>query len=169
MEQLANVPEISLFGLYPSDTVIWSWQYRGLDAGVDPVTAGGLLLTDPDRDGDGSYGIDAIIGRRNGVRITGLFPAGEGIPGNVNPETGAPYTGDNQLQRQGVADGPQLSTSGLQFALTDGSYSNVFHASFLSPPIDLDFHSVPPFPNGPIPPNSEPAVSFAAQIIALVA
>jgi hypothetical protein len=162
------VPEIYLFGLYPSDTVVWSWQYRGLDGEVDPVTAGGLLLSDPDLDGDGWFDIDGIIGRRNGVRISGLFPAGEGILGNVNPDDGVPYTGDNQVRQAGLADDPQLTTSGLQFALTDGSYSNVFHASFLSPPTDLEFHSVSPFPEGPISPNSEPAVSFSAEIIATV-
>jgi hypothetical protein len=163
-----RVDQVSLYGLHPRGSLIWSWQYRGLEAEADPLRAAGLLVSDADGDGDGLYDVDAITGRRNGVRITGLVPAGEAIPGNVNPGTGDPYTGDNQLRSRGQDDAPQLSGSGLQFSLTDGTYSNVFNASFLSPPTDLEFHAVPPFPDGAIPPNSEPAVTFAAWIVAVV-
>lgn len=39
----------------------------------------------------------AIRGRRNGVRITGLVPEGEGIPGNVDMLTDLPHRVDNRI------------------------------------------------------------------------
>ncbi len=141
----------------------WTWQYSGTDGAGAPISADGLLLTDRDPDGDGWFTIERITGQRDGVRIAGLYPAGEGIPGNVDPASGVPYTGDNLLRLGNPASEPQLNTHGLQFALADGSYSNVFYASFLSPATYLDFHSAPPYPAGGVPPNSERAVAFSAE------
>ncbi len=60
---------------------------------------------------------------------------------------------------------PQLTQNGVQFALADGTFSNVFHAGFLTRPTDLDFQSVPPFPQGPMPPNRESPVVFRARVV----
>jgi hypothetical protein len=60
---------------------------------------------------------------------------------------------------------PQLTGTGFQFSVEDGSYSNVFFASFLEPPGYLEFHSVPPYPEGPVAPNSEANVLFHASIV----
>lgn len=145
-------------------SLTWTWQYTGVGPDGAPITASGVLRTDRDPDGDGWYLIEHIRGRRNAVRITGLYPAGEGIPGNIDPSTGVPYVGDNLLRISGVAREPQLNKQGLQFSLADGTYSNVFFASFLDPPAYLEFHSVPPFPAGPVPPNSELPVTFSAEL-----
>jgi hypothetical protein len=141
----------------------WRWRYRGTGTSTgsgngERIRAQGRFLTDRDPDGDGFHEILRIRGQRNGDRITGLVPAGTSIPGN------APYTGDNLVRYEprrlpeGRKSDPQLTQSGIQFALADGTYSNVFHAGFLTPPTGLDFHSVPPFPQGPTPPNSESPV-----------
>ena len=143
--------------------LLWEWSYSGTD---DPaLIASGTLVTNARPDEDGWYAIESISGERSGVAISGLYPAGEGIPGNVHPETGVPYRGDNLIRAQSAPDEPQLDVHGLQFSLADGTYSNVFYASFLDPPAYMDFHSVPPFPSGAVPPNSEPAVGFHAEIL----
>ena len=144
-------------------TLEWAWQYSGTGAAGAPLSASGMLYTNRDPDGDGWYQIERITGERDGVSITALYPAGQGIPGNVDPATGVPFVGNNLIRRSGSDGEPQLDKNGLQFSLADGSYSNVFYASFLSPPTYLDFHSVPPFPAGAVPPNSEPPVSFSAE------
>ena len=140
----------------------WSWQYRGPGVAGESIVAGGRLFTDPAPDADGWFAIRSISGLRNGVRIASLVPAGDSIPGNVNASTGVPYAWDNLIRESGSAPGGQLDKHGLQFSLDDGTYSNVFFASFLDPPTHLDFHSVPPFPAGPVPPNSEEPVFFSA-------
>jgi hypothetical protein len=138
----------------------WEWRYRTPKGATGPsIRARGTFITDLDPDGDGAFEIQDIRGRRNRDRITGLYPAGTSIPGN------SPYEGDNLVRSAKASKGEQLTTSGFQFALKDGSYSNVFFASFLSPQVYLDFHSVSPFPHGPIPPNSETAVVFKAWIV----
>lgn len=150
----------------------WVWRYRSEAlAGQKPaVVASGRLFTDNDPDGDGVFTVLGIRGRRNGVRITGLVPEGEGIPGNVDTLTGLPYQVDNRIRP--LADGPgaaagvgRLSTAGIGFALADGSYSNLFDATFLNPPLTLDVHTVPPFQAGLLPPNSETPVLFQAMIV----
>ncbi len=145
------------------DSLTWTWQYAGVGPDGAPITASGVLQTDRDPDNDGWYAIEEIHGQRNGVRITGLYPAGEAIPGNVDPTTGAPSTGDNLLRPSDAAGTPQLDKQGLQFSLPDGTHSNVLFASFLDPPTYLEFHSVPPFPRGAVPPNSELPVTFSAE------
>lgn len=144
-------------------TLRWRWRYHTPKGAPGPsIKARGSFITDRDPDGDGDFEILSIKGKRNGDKITGLFPAGSSIPGN------SPYQGDNVIRRRTASDGerraPQLNTNGFQFALEDGSYSNVFFASFLSPQTYLDFHSVSPFPDGAVAPNSETPVVFQAWI-----
>ena len=148
----------------------WTWSYRSeAPAGEQPaVVAAGRLLTDNDPDGDGVYTVLGIRGRRNGVRITGLVSAGEGIPGNVDTVTGLAYRVDNRIRNPeggAAAAVGRLSTAGIGYSLADGSFSNLFDATFLNPPVTLDFHSVPPFPAGLQPPNSETAVLFQATLL----
>lgn len=120
----------------PANTLRWRWRYRTpRDAAGPAVRAHGMLVTDRDADGDGFYEVRRIKGRRNGDRITGLYPAGRSIPGNE------PYEGDNFLRASWGAGQQQLTKNGLQFKLDDGSFSNVFFASFLSPATYLGFHS----------------------------
>lgn len=151
-------------GSAKQDSLTWAWQYAGVDPNGAPITATGVLRTDRDPDGDGWYAIEHIDGHRNGVRITGLYPAGDAIPGNVDPSTGVPFAGDNLLRPGDGAHAPQLDKAGLQFSLADGTYSNVFFASFKDPPTYLEFRSVPPFPEGVVPPNSELPVTFTAEV-----
>jgi hypothetical protein len=144
-------------------TLRWKWRYRTPEEAPGPsIKAHGKFVTDRDPDGDGYAQILRIKGKRNGDKITGLYPAGTSIPGN------SPYKGDNLIRYKkpfhGENEFPQLNTNGFQYTLADGSFSNVFFASFLAPPRYLDFHSVSPFPEGPIPPNSETAVVFRAWI-----
>lgn len=150
------------------DQLRWSWSYSSSQPGTggSSIKARGKLITDNDSDGDGVYQVLGISGQRNGVRITGLVPAGTFIPGNVDPVTGNGYVVDNQIrpQSKGRPDG-QLDSKGIGYALSDGSYCNIFYASFLSPAIYLDFHAQPPFPNGLIAPNTETAVQFRADMI----
>lgn len=142
------------------NTLRWKWHYRTTKGSAGPsIRASGKFVSSRDRNGDGYVEVLAIKGQRNGDRITGLFPSGESIPGNF------PYTGDNLIRKNNASRDPQLNTNGFQFALENGSYSNVFFASFLTPSTYLDFHSVSPFPNGAVAPNSEIAVVFKARII----
>jgi len=149
----------------------WSWSYKASQpgAGSNDLKARGTLITDRDADGDGVYEVLGIHGRRNGVRITGLVPAGTGIPGNVDPVTGIPYTVDNKIQpsrngQQGqLGRQGQLNSHGIGFALADGSYSNIFLATYLTPPRYFDFHTQDPFPAGLVAPNTETTIHFQAQ------
>jgi hypothetical protein len=150
-------------GSAKQDSLTWAWQYSGVGADGAPITASGVLRTDRDPDGDGWFMIERIRGHRNGVRITGLYPAGEAIPSNVDPSTGVPYAGDNLL-RPSEAGAPHLDKQGFQFSLADGTYSNVFFASFEDPPTYLEFHSVPPFPAGAVSPNTELPMTFSAEL-----
>jgi hypothetical protein len=59
---------------------------------------------------------------------------------------------------------PQLTGNGLQFSVEGGGFSNVFFADFLQPQGYLEFHSVPPYPEGAVAPNSETSVIFYASI-----
>jgi hypothetical protein len=149
----------------------WSWSYEASQpgAGSSDLKARGTLITDRDADGDGVYEVLRIQGRRNGVRITGLVPAGTAIPGNVDPVTGNPYIVDNRIQpaRSGqpgqVSPQGQLNSRGIGFSLADGTYSNIFLATYLDPPRYFDFHTQDPFPSGLVPPNTETTIHFQAQ------
>lgn len=150
---------------YPSNTreslIEWEWEYRSDGENeFGEIRAEGTFFTDYDQDGDGWHEIVSIRGQYNQENITGLFPTGESIPGN------SPFEGDN-LIRVGNGDKlepeAQLSGDGFQFALDDGSYVNVFFASFLAPPGYLEFHSREPFPEGNVLPNTEIEVWFEAK------
>lgn len=138
----------------------WKWRYQSAgDSGEDEIIkARGTLFTSSHPNEDGFYEVKRIRGRRDGDMITGLVDAGTSVPGN------APYAGDN-LIRPKIRKRPQLTGSGLQFSLDNGEYSNVFYADFLAPPSYLEFHSVPPYPDGPNSPNTELGVVFKAFII----
>ncbi len=151
-----------------SEQLLWSWSYASSQpgAGRAAIKARGHLITDNDSDGDGRYEILGISGRRNGIRITGLVSAGTAIPGNVDPLTGIGYSVDNQIKpASNDKQIGQLRSKGIGFSLADGSYSNIFYASFLSPAIYLDFHTQSPFPAGLVEPNTETAIHFQAEII----
>jgi len=149
----------------------WSWSYEASQpgAGSNNLKARGTLITDRDADGDGVYDVLGIQGQRNGVRITGLVPAGTAIPGNVDPVTGNPYNVDNRIQsaRSGqpgqVSPQGQLSSHGIGFSLADGTYSNIFLATYLNPSLYFDFHTEAPFPAGLVAPNTETTIHFQAQ------
>lgn len=138
----------------------WKWSYETPENYSGPkIKARGKLITDTDNDGDGYVNIISIKGKRNGEKITGLYPADASIPGN------SPYAGENLIAYEKTKSSPQLTKNGLQFSLEDGSYSNIFYASFLETPGYLEFHSVPPYPEGPVAPNSEISVLFQASLI----
>jgi hypothetical protein len=96
---------------------LWTWSYSG--AGVS--ASGEFTTTDTSYAGD--YTITGVTGQRNGVAITGLWPAGSAIPGNAG------YPVDNLLS----LSTPQLTINGFGFSLLDGRYSNPFYADFLTP------------------------------------
>ena len=115
--------------------LVWEWNFDAPD--VHPygaVTAAGRLLTNNTPDANGFFTILDASGKRNGVAITGLQGVGSSIPGNAG------YFSDN-LVRLGAEP---LTKKGFNVSYADGSFSNFFTATFLSPVVDMDFHSVPP-------------------------
>jgi hypothetical protein len=141
-------------------TLKWKWRYETPESFAGPkVKARGKLITDTDVDGDGFVNILGIKGKRNGDKITGLYPAGTSIPGN------SPYKGDNLIAHDKTMLSPQLTGNGLQFSVEGGGYSNIFFADFLRPQGYLEFHSVPPYPEGAVAPNTETSVFFHASIV----
>jgi hypothetical protein len=90
---------------------VWHWAYQG-----QGLRAEGRLTTTARPDARGFYRVTSISGRRNGVAITRLVPAGRPIPGN------APYPVDNLLRpgRNG------LTEAGLGYALVNGSHASPF-------------------------------------------
>jgi hypothetical protein len=141
-------------------TIKWKWSYKNLkdQSDDDIINARGTLLTSNKPLENGYFKVRSIKGIRDGDVITGLVDAGTSIPGNT------PFAGDN-LIRKNKNGRAQLTNHGIQFSLNDGTYSNVFYADFLAPPSYLEFHSVPPFPDGPNPPNTELGVVFKAFIV----
>lgn len=122
----------------PAQALVWQWSFvrpAGLPHG--PVRASGLLHTSDSPDAAGFFTILSVSGSRNGVAITALLPAGSSIPGNGG------YFSDNLL-RPDPSGGGQLTTHGFNLSFADGSFSNLFTGTFLSPVLDMDFHSVPP-------------------------
>ena len=147
----------------PPSSLDWKWEFRSLGGEDEPIVAGGTLVTSAMPDEQGAFVVQQIIGQRNGVPIESVYPAGEAIPGNTDPTTGAPYAGNNLLLKPGQNGVPQLDANGMQFSLTDDTYSNVFYASYLDPPSYLEMHTKPPFPAGPTRPNTELPVVFEAE------
>ena len=141
-------------------TLKWKWRYETPENFAGPeIKARGKIITDTDIDGDGFVSIIGIKGKRNGDKITGLYPAGTSIPGN------SPYEGDNLIAYDKHMQSPQLTGNGFQFSVEGGGYSNVFFADFLRPQGYLEFHSMPPYPEGVIAPNSEARVIFQASLV----
>ena len=141
-------------------TLKWKWRYETPENYAGPkIKARGKLITDTDIDGNGFVNILGIKGKRNGDKITGLYPAGTSIPGNDG------YPGDNLIAHEKTMLSPQLTGNGLQFSVEGGGFSNVFFADSLQPQGYLEFHSVPPYPDGAIAPNSETSVIFHASIV----
>jgi hypothetical protein len=123
---------------------MWEWRF---DAPNTPpygaVAAEGRLRTNNSPDSNGFFTILEASGQRNGIAITALLSAGSSIPGNSG------YTSDN-LVRSGTEP---LTKNGFNVSYADGSFSNFFTATFLSPVVDMDFHSVPP--NYSVEPDTE--------------
>ena len=142
----------------------WTWEYGATD-GHSP-TAQGRLWTNAKPNDDGFYRVKAIKGRRDGVKIDSLLPAGTNIPGNIDTITGQPYLGDNLIRPEGPdTDLPQLAGGGIIFSLKDGSFSNLFYGNYPPTPSYYDFHSVAPFPDGVVSPNTLSFIGFTAEIV----
>jgi len=124
---------------------LWKWDYS-----ASGISAKGTFTTVQNPDSNGGYLIIAITGERNGKAITGLQAPGTWIPGNE------PYKVDNLVF---AGTGAQLTSHGFGFALSDGTYSNPFHAHFLPTPVYLEFFSTPPAG------HTEVAVRFSATMI----
>jgi hypothetical protein len=140
MTQLRRLAAVLLGGaaMLPAGearALVWEWSFvRPADQPHGPVLAEGLLHTGETPNADGYYTILAASGSRNGVAISTLLPLGSSIPGNAG------YFSDNLLR----VGAPPLTSHGFNVSYVDGSYSNFFSATFLSPVVDMDFHSVPP-------------------------
>jgi hypothetical protein len=141
----------------------WKWRYQSTEAGLQ--AGRGKLFTRAQPNQRGFYRVKAIEGVVDGAKIDELLPAGTGIPGNVDPVTGTPYVGDNLIRRpRSNNKQPQLSSRGLVFSLEDASYVNLFHGNFPPSPSDYAFQSCPPYPDGPVEPNTESLIAFSARI-----
>ena len=141
----------------------WLWQYTNDEGGS--LTGRGKLFTNSKPDNNGFYRIKDIKGKVDGVKINALLPAGTGIPGNVDPITGTPYLGDNKLRPKSFNESEvQLTGGGIIFSLKDRSYSNLFFGDYPPQPSYYEFHAVPPYPDGLVPPNTESFIKFTAWI-----
>ncbi len=125
------------------ETRMWDWAYSGAN-----IRAAGTLTTEARPDSSGFYRIVAIEGRRDGSAIVRLWPTGTSIPCNGT------YTVDNRIK----PDAPQLTKSGIGFALADGGCANAFYADFATPPTYLEFHASQTSPCV----TTEPSVTFRA-------
>lgn len=141
----------------------WVWQYTSTNG--DTPSGHGKLVTGANPNKNGFYRVRSIKGQVDGVQIDKLLPAGTGIPGNVDPITGTPYLGDNRLRAKNLdINQAQLTSSGLIFKLKDASYSNLFYGTYPPQPSYYEFHTVPPYPDGLVPPNTESFINFSARI-----
>ena len=141
---LAGFAVVALNIAPASASILWKWNYSG-----SGISASGTFATLGSPNGDGGYLITSITGRRNGETITGLQAPGTSIPGND------PFTVDNLVF---LGPGPQFTTHGLGFSISDGAFSNPFYADFLPAPGYLEFFSIPPFTGG----HTERPVQFSA-------
>jgi hypothetical protein len=115
--------------------LVWQWRFEAPNTPPHgAVLADGLLRTTDTPDGSGFFTILDASGQRNGVAITALMPTGSSIPGNAG------FASDN-LVRAGAVP---MTSHGFNVSYADGSFSNFFTATFLTPVVDMDFHSVPP-------------------------
>jgi len=123
-------------------STIWRWGYS-----TSQVIASGTFVTLSSPDASGGYLITGITGMRNGKVINGLQAPGTSIPGNE------PYRVDDLLF---LGPGPQLTSNGFGYSLSDGTFSNPFFADFLPTPEYLEFFSIPGIG------NTELAARFSA-------
>jgi PEP-CTERM motif len=124
---------------------LWNWQYTASE-----IAASGTFTTVDSPEADGGYLITDITGTRNGFRITGLQPPGTPIPGNDH------FLVDDLVF---LGPGPQLTSHGFGFSISNGDFSNPFYADFLPTPVYLEFLSIPPFANGD---HTELPIQFSA-------
>ena len=120
-------------------SLLWQWNYSGTG-----VSASGTFATDDSPDVNGFYQITGIAGTANGGTITGLQSTGTAIPGN----SGFPV--DNLVR----PTGPQLTTHGFGFAVSNGEFHNPFFSGNY-----LDYISTPPYVDGA---GAEPSIRFTA-------
>jgi len=144
----------------------WLWQCTNQEGGSP--TGRGKLFTNRKPNNDGFYRVKHIKGKVDGVKIDALLAAGTGIPGNVDPITGTPYLGDNKLRPKSFNESKaQLTGGGIIFSLNDGSYSNLFFGNYPPQPSYYEFHTVTPYPDGLVPPNTQSFIKFEAWISAV--
>jgi hypothetical protein len=115
--------------------LVWEWSFNAPDTPpYGSVVSAGRLRTTDIPDSKGFFTILEASGQRNGIAISALLPLGSSIPGNAG------FSSDN-LVRPGAKP---MTSHGFNVSYADGSYSNIFTATFLNPVVDMDFHSVPP-------------------------
>jgi hypothetical protein len=129
--------------LESAEALEWRWSYHG-----EGVAASGTFVTADSPDADGFYEITGITGEANGVKITGLQPAGTAVPGNDG------YPVDNRVR----TEAPQLSKDGFGYTMADGTYANPFYGAHFAKPDYYAFFSDPANRK-----TSEPAVTFSAE------
>ena len=127
-------------GNHASASLLWHWNYNGTG-----VNASGTFTTDVSPDANGFYQIIGIIGTANGGTITGLQPTGTAIPGNSG------FAVDNLVR----PTGPQLTSHGFGFAVSNGEFHNPFYAGDY-----LDYIATPPYVDGA---GAEPTIRFTAH------
>ena len=130
-------------GNHASASLLWHWNYNGTG-----VNASGTFTTDVSPDANGFYQIIGIIGTANGGTITGLQPTGTAIPGNSG------FAVDNLVR----PTGPQLTSHGFGFAVSNGEFHNPFWA--LHAGDYLDYIATPPYVDGA---GAEPTIRFTAS------
>jgi hypothetical protein len=126
---LATTVGLAVCSPESASALLWDWNYSG-----SSITAGGTFITNDIPDNLGYYLINRITGKRNGEKITGLFPAGAAIPGNE------PFKIDNLIS----LNTQQLTGDGFGYSTSGGNFSSPFFASFLPTPGYLEVFSAPP-------------------------
>ena len=141
----------------------WLWRYSDSTTG-HPIGKG-TLTTNSKPDRDGFYRVRSIRGQRDGTKFHRLVPDGNGIPGNVDPITGRAYVGDNLIRPKSQRlDAAQLTSGGIGFSLVNKTFVNLFELNSPPQPTSFEFFSAPPYPVGPVPPNTEALIRFNAWI-----
>lgn len=127
---LTALPAVLLLAAPARASKLWNWHYSASE-----ITASGTFTTVDNANADGGFLITDITGTRNGLTITGLQRTGTSIPGNE------PFVVDNLVF---PGPGPQLTSHGFGFSISNGDFSNPFYADFLPTPGYLEFLSIPP-------------------------
>jgi hypothetical protein len=127
---LTALPALLLLTAPAKASKLWNWHYT-----ASGIAAGGTFTTVDNPNADGGFLITNITGTRNGLTIMGLQRTGTSIPGNE------PFVVDNLVFS---GPGPQLTSHGFGFSISNGDFSNPFFADFLPTPGYLEFLSLPP-------------------------